>query len=391
MDTNDDLFGGFTAFASSLGAGTKGMDVPNVDSDQGDDGWSDGIIVDTDDSTSIPEGDEPTEGSTDEGVESTEETTEETVEAETEDSTKEDEQADSTDTEVVGLTQEDEPEVVAFFQEKLFEKLGWDLGDDEKFDSVENLVDYITKIVAENSEPTFANDEIASLNEFVANGGKIEEYVSAKEVGVDLENPQLSSESYQLKAVKEHLKILGYSDERIARRIERLQDTGSLKDEAEDAIDFLASHREKETKKLLEEQQKKQQAETQRNKKFIEDVQTSIQTLDNIRGVSIAPQEKKQLMDYIFKVDRDGQTKYQKDYAANYQKNLLESAYFTMKGDTLINKVEKKAASTAAANLKKKLEQKTKRGKDTSTVANNSNGDYSMFENFSAQLSKPKY
>ena len=52
--------------------------------------------------------------------------------------------------------------------------------------------------------------------------------------------------------------------------------------------------------------------------------------------------EKKQLLNDIFKADQSGQTQYQKLYSENLAKNLIESAYFTIKGDTIIEAIQKK-------------------------------------------------
>lgn len=63
--------------------------------------------------------------------------------------------------------------------------------------------------------------------------------------------------------------------------------------------------------------------------------------MDSIYGIDIPEKDKKALLEYIFKPDADGITRYQKDYAKSL-KNLITSAYFTMKGDTLIDIAKKK-------------------------------------------------
>ena len=70
--------------------------------------------------------------------------------------------------------------------------------------------------------------------------------------------------------------------------------------------------------------------------------------MDNIRGIKIPEKDKQVLLEYIFKPDADGMTKFQKDWSKSV-KNLLESAYFTMKGDTLL-KAAKSEGSTKAIN-----------------------------------------
>ena len=85
-----------------------------------------------------------------------------------------------------------------------------------------------------------------------------------------------------------------------------------------------------------------------------------INTLTNIRGISIPKEDRKALFDYIFRVDQDGMSQYQKDFNKNLSKNLIESAYFTMKADTLISNARKDGESSAAEKLRKMLRHSTK-------------------------------
>lgn len=66
------------------------------------------------------------------------------------------------------------------------------------------------------------------------------------------------------------------------------------------------------------------------------------------------------MFDYIFKVDQDGVSQYQKDFNKNLSKNLIESAYFTMKADALISSAKKSGESSAADKLRKMLRHSTK-------------------------------
>jgi hypothetical protein len=76
--------------------------------------------------------------------------------------------------------------------------------------------------------------------------------------------------------------------------------------------------------------------------------------MNSIYGVAIPEKDKKELLDYIFKPDAEGKTRYQKDYAKSL-KNLITSAYFTMKGDTLVEIAKKEGKKTAINNFKNSL------------------------------------
>jgi predicted TIM-barrel enzyme len=53
-------------------------------------------------------------------------------------------------------------------------------------------------------------------------------------------------------------------------------------------------------------------------------------------------------------------SQYQKDFNKNLSKNLIESAYFTMKADALISSAKKTGESSAADKLRKMLRHSTK-------------------------------
>jgi hypothetical protein len=55
--------------------------------------------------------------------------------------------------------------------------LGWEFDEDEdRPQTVEEMIDYFKDVVEENSTPDYANDEMAALDEFVKQGGDIRDY-----------------------------------------------------------------------------------------------------------------------------------------------------------------------------------------------------------------------
>jgi len=162
-----------------------------------------------------------------------------------------------------------------------------------------------------------------------------------------------------------------------------------LQEEAEDALESLKEYNEKKAETLLAEQRNVKADQVKSQQKFYTDVQDNIGKLDSIRGIPIPAKDKKELIEYIFKPEADGMTKYQKDYAKDY-KNLIESAYFTMKGDSLIQKVTQKATSQAAKNLQDKLANKGRRVKNSGGNIEGSQGaNLSAWGAVSKQLRKP--
>lgn len=256
------------------------------------------------------------------------------------------------------VTEEDETEnkqVTALF-DAIAEELDWEFDDDEKEEkpkTVEGLVKYFKDVITEQSVPEYASEDVAKLDEFVRNGGKLEDYFSITP-GIDFENADIEDENTQKSVLKELLARKGYSDKQISRKIERFEDAGVLEDEAKDAIEELQEISTKEKEQLLENQKIQKQQQLERQQKFFDDVVGEIKSLDNIRGIKIPAKDKKELLSYLFKADANGRTQYQKDYSKSV-KNLIESAYFTMRGDTLLDAAKKQGTSSAIKNLKNSL------------------------------------
>ena len=253
-----------------------------------------------------------------------------------------------------------ETQNVRLFFDAFAEELGWDVKDDEKPDSMEGLINYIEDTVAENSKPQYADDRIAQLDAYVKNGGKFEDFYNGMSKNIQYDNMDMEDESNQKMAVRDYLKLSGYSDEQIDKKIERYEDADMLEDEAIDAIERLKEHQEYQLQQQQEEQEALRAQQQQQAQQFVTNLSNTINSLDNIRGVSIPKQDRKALFDYITKVDASGMTQYQKDFNANMTQNLIESAYFTMKGDALIGEAKRTGQTTAAEKLRKMLRYQTK-------------------------------
>ena len=253
-----------------------------------------------------------------------------------------------------------ETQNVRLFFDAFAEELGWDVKDDEKPDSMEGLINYIEDTVAENSKPQYADDRIAQLDAYVKNGGKFEDFYNGMSKNIQYDNMDMEDESNQKMAVRDYLKLSGYSDEQIDKKIERYEDADMLEDEATDAIERLKEHQEYQLQQQQEEQEALRAQQQQQAQQFVTNLSNTINSLDNIRGVSIPKQDRKALFDYITKVDASGMTQYQKDFNANMTQNLIESAYFTMKGDALIGEAKRTGQTTAEEKLRKMLRYQTK-------------------------------
>lgn len=242
-----------------------------------------------------------------------------------------------------------EGNAVSAFFEAMSEKMGWELGEDDEIPSTpEELVDYFQSVIEENSVPRYASEEVEALDNFVKNGGNLRDYF---EIDGELDLEEISIEDNEVNqklVLKEFLKEKGFSSKQIEKKLTKYEDAGLLEDESEDALEALKEIREQKKQQLLKDQENQAKAAAKRQQEYFQSVVTEIKGMDNIRGIKIPEKDKQVLLEYIFKPDADGMTKFQKDWSKSV-KNLLESAYFTMKGDTLL-KAAKSEGSTKAIN-----------------------------------------
>lgn len=278
------------------------------------------------------------------------------------DKEEEDDEPDNTvvdDNDNDDINQSDESEAITAFFDTLSDKLGWDdVQDDEKPKTAEDLVEYFKEVIEDNSKPDYASEEVEKLDEFVRNGGNLRDYFQL-DADLDLDNLNIEDDEVAQKAVvRMLLKEKGFSSTRIDKMITKYEDAGILEDEAQDAIEDLKEIKESKKKQLLEDQQKHAQAVKRQQQDFFNNVMNEIKGMDSIYGIAIPEKDKKALLEYIFKPNSKGVTKYQEDYAKSL-KNLVTSAYFTMKGDSIITIAKKEGKKDAIDNFKNTLTKNT--------------------------------
>lgn len=254
-----------------------------------------------------------------------------------------------------GVEDNNEENVVTNFFDAMAEKLNWEFEEDEdKPKSVDELINYFQNVIEENSKPEYSSEEVEALDNFVKQGGDLKKYLTV-DAELDLDDIDIEDEANQKLVVKQLLKEKGFSTKKIDKLVSRYEEAGLLEDEAQDALEDLKEIKEEKKKQLLEDQKKAYQIQLQRQQQFYDNVVSEIKGLKNIRGITVPEKDKKVLMDYILKPDTDGKTKYQKDYAKGGVKNLIESAYFTMNADKLIEAAKREGNNSAIDKFRRSL------------------------------------
>ena len=256
-----------------------------------------------------------------------------------------------------------EAQQVSLLFEAIGNSLGWnmdEIDDKDKPLNTDDLAKYFADVVEQNSVPKYADERIQALDEYVKQGGKFEDFYAKQQEALTLDNIDLEDENNQKAVVRELMRHTGYTEEQINKKISRYEDSDVLYDEAEDALGRLKDIRQQEVEEATRQQEEYARQQEEASKAFFDSVTHDIQGLTNIRGISVPKEDRKALFDYIFKVDQNGQSQYQKDFNKNLSKNLIESAYFTMKADSLISTAKRDGESSATEKLRKLMRHQSK-------------------------------
>lgn len=131
---------------------------------------------------------------------------------------------------------------VGVFFDAFAESLGWDVSEIEDEDrpvTMDGLTDYIKATIDQNSVPTYADERIQALDEYVKRGGRFEDFYAAQQQQLNYDNIDLEDEANQRTVIRELLQSSGYTDEQIRTKIDRYESADMLEEEAEDALSRL--------------------------------------------------------------------------------------------------------------------------------------------------------
>lgn len=258
-----------------------------------------------------------------------------------------------------------EAQQVGLLFDAIGESFGWNMDDIKEEDrplTVDDLTHYMREVVQQNSVPQYADERIQQLDEYVKNGGKFEDFYGKQQQSISYDNIDMEDEDNQKAVVSELLRYNGYTDDQIKNKISRYEDADMLEEESADALDVLKQIKQHELEMAQQQQAAYLQQQEEQSRQFYNDCMNQINSLSSIRGVQIPKEDRAKLADYIFNVDQDGISKFQRDYnnKDNFINNLLTTAYITMKGDSFISTAKRDGESSATEKLRKMLRHQAK-------------------------------
>ena len=258
-----------------------------------------------------------------------------------------------------------EAQQVGLLFDAIGESFGWNMDDIKEEDrplTVDDLTNYMREVVQQNSVPQYADERIQQLDEYVKNGGKFEDFYGKQQQSLSYDNMDMEDEDNQKAVVSELLRYSGYTDDQIKNKIQRYEDADMLEEESADALDRLKQIKQHELEMAQQQQAAYLQQQEEQSKQFYNDCMNQIKSLSSIRGVQIPKEDRAKLADYIFNVDQNGVSKFQRDYnnKDNFINNLLTTAYITMKGDSFVSTAKRDGESSATEKLRKMLRHQAK-------------------------------
>ena len=258
-----------------------------------------------------------------------------------------------------------EAQQVGLLFDAIGESFGWNMDDIKEEDrplTVDDLTNYMREVVQQNSVPQYADERIQQLDEYVKNGGKFEDFYGKQQQSLSYDNMDMEDEDNQKAVVSELLRYSGYTDDQIKNKISRYEDADMLEEESADALDRLKQIKQHELEMAQQQQAAYLQQQEEQSRQFYNDCMNQINSLSSIRGVQIPKEDIPKLADYIFNVDQDGISKFQRDYnnKDNFINNLITTAYITMKGDSFISTAKRDGESSATEKLRKMLRHQAK-------------------------------
>ena len=258
-----------------------------------------------------------------------------------------------------------EAQQVGLLFDAIGESFGWNMDDIKEEDrplTVDDLTHYMREVVEQNSVPHYADERIQQLDEYVKNGGNFEDFYGKQQQLLSYDDIDMDDEDNQKAVVSELLRYSGYTDEQIKNKISRYEDADMLEDESADALDRLKTIKQHELEITQQQQAAYLKQQEEQSKQFYTDCMNQINSLSSILGVQIPKEDRSKLADYIFNVDQNGISKFQKDYnnQDKFINNLLMTAYITMKGDQFVSTAKRDGESSATEKLRKMLRHQAK-------------------------------
>lgn len=254
-----------------------------------------------------------------------------------------------------GTIEIEEPELANAFANLLVDQFNLELNDDFQVNNLEDVKNLIAEIIQHSAQPQFASDEVAKINQLVANGGNVVDYLNSVKEVVNWESFKLSDENSQKQVIREYYKSKGVADAKIDKMISNLVLDDELEKEAGELLPELQADAKVKAEAKIKASEANIQKQQEAAQKWFEDSTKAMDSMKEFQGVQLSDNDRKRAISYLFGVDKQtGKTYEQLDYEKDPIQFRLELALLRTKKD-LQKSLENKAKTEATRKFQTKL------------------------------------
>ena len=293
-----------------------------------------------------------------------------TDDLEDDDDDEEDDEEDKKEDDNDGEKNKDKPEESIFTS--ISKLVGYEIEEKElkKFPETEEGIAKFVEALAEKRQQDSLNEifdnypDVKQYLEYRNSGGKAEQYFKTMEDPLSsIKELKESDEGAQEKVIRYYFKTFKNMDEEeIEDTIEGYRAKDKLFVRAEKALGIIKNSKEEESKKLVEEQRKIKEQETEKAKEYWNTVKDTVKTGKLSGNILIPSKEKTAFFNYLTKPDKTGKTERIKDIEKASNEEMLALEYLRFKKFSLDDLVKQEANSRQVEKLKKKLKSQNRGG-----------------------------
>ena len=206
---------------------------------------------------------------------------------------------------------------------------------------------------------SFENPMTKQFIDYLENGGSAGDFmqlVSGPDYSQVTPDYLESNEAVQKQILKDYLMGQGESADEADETIQAFEDAGSLGKKANTALGKLQATQKQHREDAIKAQQVKAEEHKKQVEKYVSELETNINSKEELAGFKLTKKVKSELFGYITNVGKDGKTQLMRD-AEDPDKQLL-MAFFHFNNFNF-DKLEKKAGKKATNDLMSKLSRVT--------------------------------
>lgn len=249
-----------------------------------------------------------------------------------------------------------------FADEGLLEGYEEDMEDTPE--AFQSMIEKTIEKGVEDYKNSFANPLSKQFLDYIENGGDPGQFmnmVSGPDYTKIDPDRVADSEAMQKQLLRDQLAAQGEDQNEIEDIIEAFENSGQLEKQANRALGKLQKSQVKQREDAIEAQKQQAADIKKKNQERLEELETTINSAEEIGGFNLTKKSKKQFYDYMTKIDpKTGKTKLMADSQNEDKQLLMAYLYFN---DFKFDKLEKKIASKETKSLAEKL------GRHTDTSA----------------------